>query len=179
MSWSSKATEKNIIFVEDSSLVKWLRFVFSEESVVEQSTQMVTPEISLFCFSFFFFFYIILETYFFCNRSYYITVPLHPIYLIVCVCVCSLGLQYRTSRGSAGLLWNSAEGLDGGWVRYTRIYLLLWKHCHGRLPIHQAICLEVCYAERMSNITTKEKEVEKSIKGRLRPCKEDTLSCYF
>ncbi len=83
---------------------------------------------------------------FFCNGNNYITGPLQPIDILIvsvcvrvrvrvcacvcvcvraCVCVCSLGLQYRTSWCSAGLLWNSAEGLDRGWAWYTHISALI------------------------------------------------------
>lgn len=42
-------------------------------------------------------------------------------FLIVCVCVCvvcsSVGLQHWESGRAAGLLWDQAQRLGGGWVR--------------------------------------------------------------
>lgn len=54
----------------------------------------------------------------------------------LCVCVCvvcfSVGLQHWESGRAAGLLWDQAQGLGGGWVRLE-----------GELHTHTSSCLSL------------------------------------
>lgn len=131
--------------------------------------------------------------FFFCNGNNYITVPLQPkhrlfyvifiVYVFVCVCVV---WDYSTGRVGAPLVCCEIQLKD--WIE---------GECDTRTHTHLSALIKTLSRtftypsddtsggllprenDEQYNSRTKEKEVEKSIYGQLRPCKEDTSSCYF